>query len=57
MSNELIEIACTCLESGECSCDYSEIPCMCECECVNCEPTDFENVADGCSCEECTCGA
>ena len=58
--NELIEIKCTCMESGECSCEYSdvlphEVVCMCECECIECETIDL-----GCSCGgegACNCGA
>ena len=42
---------CTCIESGECSCEPLE--CFCECECEGC--LEFEMV--GCPCGgNCGCG-
>ena len=28
---------CECMETGECTCEDSEVSCMCECECIECE--------------------
>ena len=28
---------CECMETGECSCEDSEVACMCVCECIECE--------------------
>ena len=42
---------CTCIESGECSCEPFE--CFCECECEGCLEMEF----DGCPCGgNCGCG-
>ena len=44
MTQELV-IDCTCVETGECTCD--EMFCDCDCECVDC---DVESVSDMCAC-------
>ena len=44
---------CECMETGECTCEDSEVACMCECECLECE----ENNSYTCECGgDCQCG-
>ena len=50
MTQELV-IDCTCVETGECTCN--EMFCDCDCECVDC---DVEHVPDMCGCGgNCSC--
>ena len=45
--------SCECMESGECTCEYSEVSCMCACQCLECEEDDFYV----CECGgDCQCG-
>jgi hypothetical protein len=46
MTQELV-IDCTCVETGECTCDEMVCDCDCDCECVDC---DVEFESDMCAC-------